>query len=439
MAYWISLFEQHSYLILFLVIVSELLALPISGEFFMGYAGYLVFQGKMNYFLSILTIITAGGVGATATYWIGRSGGYKLIEKYGRYIHLSHKTYAKVSSWIERSGSQLLVFAYFIPGIRHFTGYVSGISNMPYRTFIIPACTGISLWGICFVTLGKSLGTRWDEFHKVAGKYLIMAVLVLISFLGTLLIYRMYKTQMKNGLLKLIQYLITRFRTVKAVQVFLISLAIALLSLVVWMMGLAQDYLYNEFTQFNQIISYIIHTNFQGQSKEILRRILVLQSIAMYSILIMAVAVIVWRKNQNRWLELLLLTVVLSGTHLYHRLIAYVFSYIHSVWNPKLHISPNFPDEKAMVTIAVYGVSIFLLLRHTTSVYMHIACPFFIVAVMLFLSIADVALTTSLPSDIVGGYVYGAVWIFSNFFLFEMIRILVNKLGEKRIYRHWVK
>lgn len=113
MAHWISIFEQHSYSILFAAIVLELLALPISGEFFMGYAGYLVFQGKMSYFLSVLTVIGAGGIGITATYWLGRIGGYKLIEKYGRYIHLSPTKYNKIAAWMERSGSKLLAFAYF--------------------------------------------------------------------------------------------------------------------------------------------------------------------------------------------------------------------------------------------------------------------------------------------------------------------------------------
>jgi membrane protein DedA with SNARE-associated domain len=431
MAHWISMFEQHSYLILFAVIVLELLALPISGEFFMGYAGYLVFQGKMSYFLSVLTAIIAGGIGTTVTYWLGRIGGYKLIEKYGRYIHLSPKTYDKIASWMERSGSKLLVFAYFIPGIRHFTGYVSGISRMPYRTFITPAYVGASLWGFCFITLGKALGPRWDEFHKAAGRYLIIAILILALFLGGLLIYKMYKNQMKNGLLKLFQYLVVRFRTVRAVEVFLISLAIVLLSLVIWMMGLAQDYLYNEFTQFNEITSYIIHANLQGQWKRVLRGILSLQSPNIYGVLILITIVVTWRKNQNRWLELLLLTVILLGMHLYREMIVHVFFYVHSFWKPNSVISADFPNERAMTTMAVYGVSVFLLLRHTTNVYIQIVITILSVVFILFLAIANIALTPTLPSDIVGGYVYGAVWIFLNFFLFEMLRIIVNKRNEK--------
>ncbi|UQD52495.1 DedA family protein [Bacillus methanolicus] len=207
MAHWISIFEQHSYSILFAAIVLELLALPISGEFFMGYAGYLVFQGKMSYFLSVLTVIGAGGIGITATYWLGRIGGYKLIEKYGRYIHLSPTKYNKIAAWMERSGSKLLAFAYFFPGIRHFTGYVSGISRIPFRTFITPAYIGVSLRGLSFITLGKALGPQWHEFHKIAGRYLLIAILVLSLFLGGLLIYKMYKYKMKNNLLKLIEYI----------------------------------------------------------------------------------------------------------------------------------------------------------------------------------------------------------------------------------------
>src|SRR3954452_5339652 len=178
MSYLITLFEQHSYLILFLGIFLELMALPISGEFLMSYAGYFVFQGKMNYLLALLTVFLSGGAGITVPYWIGKAGGFKLIEKYGKYIHLGPERYKKIAVWFERSGSKLLIFAYFIPGIRHFTGYISGISRMPFRKFIIPAYLGSFLWGICFITLGTELGPRWQVFHQAARRYFIIFIIV---------------------------------------------------------------------------------------------------------------------------------------------------------------------------------------------------------------------------------------------------------------------
>ncbi|MEH7331775.1 hypothetical protein V7161_03995 [Neobacillus drentensis] len=69
------------------------MALPISGEFLMSYAGYFVYQGKMNYILALLTVFASGGAGITVTYWIGKAGGFKLIEKFGKYIHLGPERY----------------------------------------------------------------------------------------------------------------------------------------------------------------------------------------------------------------------------------------------------------------------------------------------------------------------------------------------------------
>jgi len=43
------------------------------------------------------------------------------------------------------------------------------------------------------------------------------------------------------------------------------------------------------------------------------------------------------------------------------------------------------------------------------------------------ITIAKIASTNVLPSDIVGGYVYGGVWIFFNFLLFEMLRLVIDK------------
>ena len=46
--------EHYGYVILFLSLMLELIALPIPGEFLMGYAGVLVFQGKFSWILSII-------------------------------------------------------------------------------------------------------------------------------------------------------------------------------------------------------------------------------------------------------------------------------------------------------------------------------------------------------------------------------------------------
>ncbi|WP_416828428.1 DedA family protein [Ectobacillus polymachus] len=427
MAHFISLFEQHSYIILFIVILIELLAIPISAEFFMSFAGYFVFQGKMNYTLAILTAIAAGGVGITVTYWIGRLGGYKLIEKYGKYIHLGPKNYQKVAAWMERSGSKLLVFAYFITGVRHFTGYVSGISRMPFRTFLVPAYIGASLWAISFITLGKILGPRWQDFHKLAGQYLIYIVLALAIVIGGLLAYKFYRNQIKAFFVRQLNRLISYFRTIQATEVFLISLTLVLLGMITLMLGLAQDYLYNDFPQFNEVTTYIVHTVFPTGWTSIMSKILMLQSPIAFSILIIITILTIWRKGKNRWLEGLLLVVTLLGASVYHDAILHGLHYFHFLGRDAAARSATFPDEKATITIIIYGTCSFLTVRHLKNMYIQVGLPILGILLLLCEAIANIALTPSLPSDIAGGYVYGGVWMFLNFLLFELLRLIVNK------------
>ncbi|MDN3016223.1 DedA family protein [Paenibacillus sp. BSR1-1] len=428
MSYLINLFEQHSYLILFLGIFLELMALPISGEFLMSYAGYFVYQGKMNFILALLTVFASGGAGITVTYWIGKAGGFKLIEKYGKYIHLGPERYKKTSAWFERSGNKLLVFAYFIPGVRHFTGYISGISRIPFRKFIIPAYSGAFLWGICFITLGKVLGPEWKTFHGAASKYFVIFIIALAVLLAGFFAYRFYKIQIKNFFILLLKRLIDRLKTIRATEIFLIVLTLVLIGMVSLMIGLAQDYLYGEFNQFDDIAEYLVKSvGYMNWTKGF---VVVIQSpIALSSIL--AITMIrIWSKKRNRGLEFLLLGASVLGAKPFHELIIKAFSYLQSFGFVSKFHSANFPDINAFIMFIVFGTCLFLLVRHSKRHYAPILGFLFVLVLLLGMAIINIATTETLPSDIAGGYVYGGVWIFFNFLLFEMLRLVLEKYYE---------
>jgi membrane protein DedA with SNARE-associated domain len=424
MTYLVSLFEQHSYLILFLGIFLELMALPISGEFLMSYAGYFVFQGKMNYILALLTVFAAGGAGITVTYWIGKAGGYKLIEKYGKYIHLGPERYAKTADWFERSGSKLLLFAYFIPGVRHFTGYISGISRMPFRKFFIPAYIGSFIWGVCFITLGKVLGPKWQVFHQAASKYFVIIAVSLAILIIAILLFRFYKNQLKTLFTQLLRWLVNRLQTIRKTEVFLIVLTLVLIGLVSLMLGMAQDYLFDEFTKFNEITKYVVQSViYQGWMKGFLS----VQSPYVFIAIIGLTAIFIWKKGGNRLLEYLLLIVSIAGARLFNTSIQQIFFYLQSIgFFGKFH-STNFPDFSATLSIIVFGSCIFLLVRHSKSIFLQITLPSFALVLLLGLTVARIALSEVFASDIMGGYVYGSVWIFFNFLFFEMLRLVVQK------------
>ncbi|RDU35687.1 DedA family protein [Neobacillus piezotolerans] len=420
MSQLLSLFEQYSYLILAIGIFLELMALPISGQLLMAYAGYFAFLGKMSYPLAFLTAFGAAVAGITITYVIGKTGGYKLVEKYGRYIHLTPEKYKKTSSWFERSGKVLLVFSYFIPGVRHFAGYVSGISRLPFRSFAIPAYSGALLWSFGFVTLGKILGPQWSVFHDAAGHYFMYFVaagaLLVAAFLG----YRHYKDEIKAFSKKLLKWILAHSKTIRAAEFFLSTMALVSAVFAVLMIGLAQNYWHDEFSQFNAVTKYVL-------SRAVFKNSLASFSVfgsgyTLFFLLAITVSVI-WAKNRNRLLEYSLLVVCIVGAKLFHILILIVLSPL------KIGAvrSEDFPEFGSFMLMVVYGSSLFLLARHSVRNFALILASLAGLFALLCTGIAKVLSIDVLPSDIVGGYVYGAVWISFNFLLFEMIRLIINE------------
>ncbi|MDA8224160.1 MAG: DedA family protein, partial [Desulfitobacterium hafniense] len=160
-----DLFNHYGYIVLFVALMLELIAFPTPGETLMTYCGFLVFQGRLNWGISVIVAALGVIVGITISYFISLTLGTPFFQKYGSYIHLGPDKLEKTSQWFERYGNGLLVIAYFIPGVRHITGYFSGIAKIPFKKFALNAYIGAFIWAGTFISLGKILGSNWEKFH----------------------------------------------------------------------------------------------------------------------------------------------------------------------------------------------------------------------------------------------------------------------------------
>ena len=195
MHYLIGLINHYGYIILFSALVLKLIALPLPAELVMTYCGFLVYESKMNWIISIL-VATAGVIlGITITYLVGNKLGTRFFGKYGSYVHLGPEQMEKTSKWFKSSGNKLLVLAYFIPGICHIAGYFSGITKISYRKFALNSYLGALIWTATFISLGKVLGPNWEKFHSYILKYLIIGTLIVALILIIIYIYKNHKTQ----------------------------------------------------------------------------------------------------------------------------------------------------------------------------------------------------------------------------------------------------
>ena len=146
------------YGILFLIVFVEtgLVVMPfLPGDSLLFAAGALAAMGQMNPFILGLVIFSAAALGDTSNYHIGKYLGRGLIEKY-KIINLSylHETEA----YFAKHGGKTVIFARFIPIIRTFSPFVSGMGAMPFGRFIGFSMIGSLCWIISFVGLGYFFG-----------------------------------------------------------------------------------------------------------------------------------------------------------------------------------------------------------------------------------------------------------------------------------------
>ncbi|WP_151737946.1 DedA family protein ['Paenibacillus yunnanensis' Narsing Rao et al. 2020] len=199
---WIEeLFAAYGYSVLFVGLLLEFIALPFPGETTMAFAGFLSYTGRLDFAALVAVAFAGTTIGMTLTYLIGLKAGLPFIQRYGRWFLFSPAKLEKTQRWFERYGSILVSIGYFIPGVRHFTGYFSGIIALPFRKFAAYAYGGALLWVLLFLGIGKIFGPQWLGIFHLFELYALWIISAVAAAAALILLYR-YRQQLGILLLR---------------------------------------------------------------------------------------------------------------------------------------------------------------------------------------------------------------------------------------------
>jgi len=201
---------KYGYVVLFFSYLLELMALPLPGELIMGFVGYLCFLGKMDWFCSIMAVFLGLCSGITIAYYIGQKFGRPFFLKYGHYIRFGPQQMDSLGKWFEKYGSKVLIAGYFIPGVRHFTGYFAGIIKLPIRTFMFHAYLGAFIFAGTFISLGRLLGTEWEKYHGLVEQYISIIAVIAVLIIICIYLLRTYKLHIQEIIAKLLGNMVKR-------------------------------------------------------------------------------------------------------------------------------------------------------------------------------------------------------------------------------------
>lgn len=145
---------QYGDVALFFLLAFGILALPIPDETLLITAGFLMGHKELPLVSTIICAYLGAMCGITGSYLIGRTIGVLLIRKWGYWIGFTEPRYERTKQLFNRWGPWTLSVGYFIPGVRHLTGYVAGSTKLNYFKFACFSYSGAILWVSLFLTLG---------------------------------------------------------------------------------------------------------------------------------------------------------------------------------------------------------------------------------------------------------------------------------------------
>jgi membrane protein DedA with SNARE-associated domain len=146
-----------------LLMAIESACIPLPSEIIMPFSGYLVSRGEFNLWLVGLAGAVGCVLGSLVAYWVGMYGGRPLVEKYGRYLLISHHDLDLADRWFARFGEVIVFASRLLPAIRTFIAFPAGVARMNLKKFVIYTFAGSLPWCIGLAYVGQRLGEKWDK------------------------------------------------------------------------------------------------------------------------------------------------------------------------------------------------------------------------------------------------------------------------------------
>lgn len=332
---------------------------------------------------------------------------------------MDKKRINKISKWSKNYGSKLLIVAYFIPGVRHVTGYFSGITKVPYKKFAIRAYSGAFIWTFTFITLGKVLGPNWEKYHSLLTRYLVIAGLIIAVIILLVYAYRNYNDKIQAGAVALLKSSIKVFHSFGTMKVFIAGVAAIFLVFSALVIGIIQDYFANEFGQFDELAKYLTTRIFDESWNGFISIFSVLSS--NYALSATAVITVIWiaLKGSNKLCEIGFLILSLLGAEGISVVLRIVF---HRTGPSEMMLT--FPSGEVLMSAVAYGFLVYMLIKQSKKAWINSAVIGIYFVLCGFVGISLIYFNTQYPSDVAAGFEFGMVWLSLSIILLELYRIL---------------
>jgi len=177
-----SFVKSSGYLAIFVLSVLQSCCVPTSSELTLGFAGLLAYKHELSLPGAIAVGAAGEVVGAYIAWFIGRTGGRAFVDRFGRYILLSHHDLDRAEAWYQRHGNWGVFISRLLPVVRNFAALPAGVAEVPLLRFGLLTAAGSLIWDGAMAVIGYELGHEWTStMHRVGDAGYVLAALVVLA------------------------------------------------------------------------------------------------------------------------------------------------------------------------------------------------------------------------------------------------------------------
>jgi len=406
---------QYGYLGIYVILGTSILGLPIPDEFLMTFVGFLSFSGQLNPVLAIFSAATGSMTGITIAYFLGRffeANVLAFLEK-----HAGGERLEKVLKWYRLHGGKLLTVGYFIPGVRHLSGYIAGLSHLRYRDFAFFAYLGALLWTSLFIVLGRVLGSRWATILPIFHRYsVLLGVTAVVLFLAFYLLYRNHE---RWGAWLSAEFLRLpgRYLSLGKRRLLITVEGVIFLALFIFLMGLIQDFVSLEVAQFDELVASWLELASPAWVINFMQKINASGTHVAILIVYLVSVFVLWRVTK-RWAHVLPLTLAWGGGTVVDHLFRFIFR------GENINIFENIiPFQVPNTGFLLAGLSFYAVLGYLigreNSWLTQLLLLIGELLLLALLGLSPIFLQIHTPSAMVTALTVGSLWALVCVFLYE--------------------
>ena len=173
-----SFVHHYGLAALFLIVMLESSGVPLPGETALVAAGVFAQRGNLNIASVIAVAAVAAIVGDNIGYWIGRTGGRSVIERWS----FASGSLPWSERFFRRHGPKTIFLARFFAVLRVTAAWLAGISRMHWWTFFLWNAAGGICWaalvGLVAYYVGQTAANAISHYGLIGGAVVIGLALV---------------------------------------------------------------------------------------------------------------------------------------------------------------------------------------------------------------------------------------------------------------------